>query len=431
MKYIFLDTNIFIHFQSYDQIAWNKIVKDEYKIIIAPIVQDELDKHKRSSNNKIAKRVKQIIKKIDEQEEINHTISTLCKIPSDNTFIKYGLSRHQQDHSLLAAIIEFSNTYGLENVLLVTDDRGVRLRAKNLGIKHIKLDDEYSLPTEDSKEKKELKRLQKENAELKNALPDVKITFDNNEDHKLFEIKPITETEDEYCFRLLKPIKKQYRSFAFEYSIKSINSLANAIIQQQNLFNNILGRYKITQEQKEKYDNELDLFYSKYEKIFKDKYKWDKILSNAVKLDLLLLNKGSAPAKDIDVFLTFPDTVELLFSGYFPLCKKPKPPYKPKHAHDVDMSGIGINYMLNPPSEEYIDLNVIDESCVEDTIEHCNIKNDSKIVQYKFSESLKHNLQLHLQPIWAISKENFKMEYKILIANYPEQVTGELNVIIT
>ena len=67
MKYIFLDTNIFIHFQFYEQISWQEIVGDEYKLIIAPIVLDELDKHKTNPNKKIAGRVKSILPKIEQE----------------------------------------------------------------------------------------------------------------------------------------------------------------------------------------------------------------------------------------------------------------------------------------------------------------------------------------------------------------------------
>jgi hypothetical protein len=39
MKYLFLDTNIFLHFQYFEQIPWGNLVDDtEFKIIESDIV---------------------------------------------------------------------------------------------------------------------------------------------------------------------------------------------------------------------------------------------------------------------------------------------------------------------------------------------------------------------------------------------------------
>jgi hypothetical protein len=170
-------------------------------------------------------------------------------------------------------------------------------------------------------------------------------------------------------------------------------------------------------------------FYSEYEKIFSDKYKWDKILSNVVQLNFEISNNGTAPANDIDIFLIFPSTAEILLYENFPKDEKPKPPYKPKHAGDIDMSGISLNFLYRPPSKEYI--RVIDKSVIKNTVECCEVNkldDNSVEVHYKYSDSLKHNLNFLLEPVWVLSEINFKIAYKLLISNYPKQVQGELNV---
>jgi len=56
MNYLFLDTNILLHFKTFDEIKWTDYVIGEYHLSIAPVVLDELDKHKYHVNAKTARR---------------------------------------------------------------------------------------------------------------------------------------------------------------------------------------------------------------------------------------------------------------------------------------------------------------------------------------------------------------------------------------
>ena len=57
MKYLFLDTNIFLHFINFEQIPWGNLVDDtEFKIIVSDIVAGEIDKHKDGARGKIQKK---------------------------------------------------------------------------------------------------------------------------------------------------------------------------------------------------------------------------------------------------------------------------------------------------------------------------------------------------------------------------------------
>ena len=54
MKYLFLDTNIFLHFINFEQIPWGNLVDDvDFKIIVSDIVAGEIDKHKDGARGKI------------------------------------------------------------------------------------------------------------------------------------------------------------------------------------------------------------------------------------------------------------------------------------------------------------------------------------------------------------------------------------------
>lgn len=391
MKHLFLDTNIFIHFQSYEQIPWGEIVGDEYKLIIAPIVLDELDKHKTNPNKKIARRVKNVLPKIEQGQTNADSITNAClPIPKDETFSKFNLSRNQQDHALLSSILEFGEQNGLENIIFISHDTGPRIRARQLGITVFELDEKYLLVEEDSQEEKELGHIK--------------------ERYPAFIIEDTTENDI--------------------YTNMPVG-LENLMSTQRRI-NSLFGINQPTAEQKEEYNQKLQKFYTKHAKIIKKKYTWDKILSNAVLLNLNISNNGTAPANDIDVFLTFPYSVKIFLYNNFPKFEKPKPPYKPKFSGDIDRDEFGINSVFNPPTIEYI--HFMDKSVTKNTVKCCNIEhigNDGTVIHYKYSDSLKHNLHFSLEPIWVGCKSNFKIQYKLLISNYPKPIEGELNINVT
>lgn len=435
MKYIFLDTNIFIHFQLYEQIPWQEIVGDEYKLIIAPIVLDELDKHKTNPNKKIAGRVKNILPKIEkEQTNIDSIVDVYLSTPKDDTFNKFNLSKGQQDHALLAAMLEFGELHGLNSIIFISHDTGPRIRARQLGISVIGLDEKYLLPEEDSPEEKELKTLRKENTEFKNSLPKLELTFNHGETFKQIELNPLFRSEDNYLEKELEDIKEKYYPFIVENTEEndayvSTHIALENLMNTQRRINSMFGISQPTIEQKKEYNQKLQKFHAEYIKIATEKYKWEEILSNAVFLNLDVSNNGTAPANDIDVFLTFPNSVKVLLYDNFPKFEKPKPPYKPKHAGDIDMSGIGVNFMFNPPAIEY--MYIIDKSFVKNSFKHQNVEhsdNGNTIIQYKYPNSLKHNLHFPLEPIWVVCKKSFKIKYKLLVSNYPKQIEGELNI---
>ena len=47
MKYLFLDTNIYLHYQDFEQIQWKEVIDttDDFTIVVVLTVQEEIDKH--------------------------------------------------------------------------------------------------------------------------------------------------------------------------------------------------------------------------------------------------------------------------------------------------------------------------------------------------------------------------------------------------
>lgn len=60
MKYLVLDTNVFIHYKDFEHIDWKSLVGDDTTICITQKVIGEIDKHKDQSRGRIQKRAKKI-----------------------------------------------------------------------------------------------------------------------------------------------------------------------------------------------------------------------------------------------------------------------------------------------------------------------------------------------------------------------------------
>lgn len=127
MTYIFLDSNIFIHFKHFEEINWKNELElnNEFEIVLAPIIIDELDKHKYNPNQRISRRVKKLLPRIENLIVEGKILVT--KRPSDSTFTEYNLDKSEQDDCLLATILEFK--LNGPDVVLVTNDTGPRLKA--------------------------------------------------------------------------------------------------------------------------------------------------------------------------------------------------------------------------------------------------------------------------------------------------------------
>ena len=117
MKYIFLDTNIFIHYKNFEEIDWlNEASCSDCTLVIAPIVLNELDK-KKIGTNKISNKVRKILTRFEEIIEFEITaikdkvsINILSISPPKSIYENNDLNFDEQDDRLIASIIHFIST---------------------------------------------------------------------------------------------------------------------------------------------------------------------------------------------------------------------------------------------------------------------------------------------------------------------------------
>jgi predicted ribonuclease YlaK len=135
-KIVFLDTNIYLHYQDIDQIDWLKVVQaDAVIIVVPPITIRELNKHKDShSMARVRKRAGAILKKLSELfgSSLQAQLKSCVAIHLEDSYslIDFGahhLSREIQDDNLIASIIMYRNEMPDTEIILATTDAGLTL----------------------------------------------------------------------------------------------------------------------------------------------------------------------------------------------------------------------------------------------------------------------------------------------------------------
>lgn len=417
MKYIFIDTNIFLHFQDFRKIDWNKEAKlKECTLIIAPIVIDELDEKKIGTTrigNK-AREVLNIIENLIDRATLNENvgIEVFLEKPLQKIYDVNGLNFKEQDHRLIASIIDFKQKRQVSDVILCTNDIGPRLRAKQYGITSLKLSDKYLLPDQESETEKKIRKLEQENTKLKNKIPKIALTFDNSQEFvkiktENFELR----NYDDYKTQCLEEIKQKFPYMEHADPFKNPLAGLMAITPDSNQINS--------------YNKNLDKYFKEYEDAIMQIYEREKRRKLTFEINLKVTNSGTIPAEDVDIHLHFPDGFELFESDELDEeIELPEPPIKPRNKFDFSYHGIPSSSIISPQINLGTNLNFN-----KPTIK----KTNSYIVDFD-REHLKHGYSEELESLSVVFEsyeeiQNFQIDYVLSAGNMPEKLKGKLNVI--
>lgn len=418
MNYIFLDTNVFIHFKDFDQIDWKNLISsdEDFLITIVPTVIDELDSHKYNKNPKISKRIKRILPKIENYITTDQLVKLITSRPKNETFINNQLNKNEQDDSIFASIIEFKSILSeKDNIIYITYDTGPRLKAKTLSINCLKINESYLLPNEPDENEKRSKELEKELNKFKNQSPKVIIGFLENDNFYKCESKKDLKSKEIFISESVSELKEK---FNYLEKIDFENSTNNLL--------KILSFQALSDDQIKRYNSELDLFFAKYEDYYSSIFDMVSYENECIEIKLIIRNDGTAPGEDIDIEFHFPDGFELLTKKGFPkTSKEPQAPYKPKNKFDYQHNNINFPVLSNNYKTPISNINLN-----APTIKKTNSYN----VDFHL-RNLKHNQSFEFETLYLkydnreLAK-NFCIDYKIMISNYPEVITGKLNVIV-
>jgi len=425
-SYCFIDSNSFLHYKMFTEIDWNKLTNSKsVLLIVCTDVLRELDQKKFLENDiNIRNRAQKVISKISKMAKDNNIykiknnldLMFITNEPSIN-WGKQGLSENIPDDRIVACILE--NNKCFKNIILITSDLGLKLKASNKGIKCMSLPFEYRIKIKKDKKQEEIEKLRDRITFLENKLPitKLKILADNKpaEFINITLSKITTPSEDELNGKL-KAIRHE-----LQYNPSS---------QKLGIFSDLL---LYTKDEIERYEEDLNEYIKEMYKYYQEDYKFKEIQSRLIELKFLIINEGSQPAEDIEIFMIFPDGFEMFSEEEIP--KKPKEPEKPIPPRNTIEMLSKISYM---PKTTFSNLMIpsIDNVGINRNLSsgpHIR-KIDSYEVNYRV-DKLKHGIQKYLKPVYVLFEsidqaKPFNISYTILADNLPEALNGNLHIVI-
>lgn len=309
MKYLVLDTNVYIHYRDFEQIDWKALVGDDVTIAVPYYVLREIDKHKDQSRGKIQKKAKKISARFSDiflmgqksaipVTELNNPPASAFDAPQYNKEIC-------DDWIILSALYA---TIDKSDIVVVSGDNGILMRAKHCGLGFYKMPDSLLISEELSDEEKEIKRLRDELAKFTNRMPNPSVTFTNGSS-TLTLTKPASRDIEAELQQYEMELRRSHPYKSYE-----INSQSNSVYDTLQR----LTVSRSTPEQIDKYNKELDEYFDKMVKQKRTELTVDMLNHRIQEVPLWLLNSGNAQTGDTNIVITFPDEVHI----YDESCKK-------------------------------------------------------------------------------------------------------------
>lgn len=415
-NYLFLDTNILLHCKPAKGIDWKKYVKGSSVLVIAPIIIAEMDKLRRSQQKKIATRAKSITKQFEHiMDNGDPDWILIDKRPASSTFLENSLDKTEQDDCLLAAVLEFSPEDPDDQIILVSEDIGPRLKAKNLGIKAIKLEDTELLAEEPDENEVKLQKLTRENNELKNRVPKVDLFFEGKRRHVNLPEFEGTMTFDQYRAQKIEEVRKKYTYHKIPFKMPT---------QRDLIFRSAIAESMMYAEGR-RYDEELNWFFETYEhKFLPELYNWHIRRLLSIQIELEIYNEGNVPAENIDLCLKFPSGINIELAEEFNPFPDPLiPPEKPLPLDQLLMKANELRKSIplqpmpsSQASKPWISIK-----------EASGLQVDMKCAYLKHNQSFKFSkLAVGFQTLEDL--KGFEFTYKLMIANDPKCPKGKLQV---
>ena len=411
-KYLFLDTNILLHFKLFTLIDWPQIVDTKRLglVICSPVV-DEIDDKKYDSRPHIRDRARQLTslfhnligdKTLNLPPDVTVLLPELMESSKDE---EKDLVPNKPDDNILVQIRCFQAFHREAFVILITNDFNLARRARNRGIDTVGLPDSYFEPPKDD--------LLKENARLKQELnrksgiPKPAIIFSHpasGSHSRLYRLRLVDPLSPHTLKKHASDVRKRL------YDMPEVRALSH---------NN--------NDAYEQYAEDVDKWCEGFKRFCEQEDARKQYYSRTVGVLVELTNEGTCPAHNAQVLLSFPDELQLSHD----LCYIPKESLdQPPDVSDYeDMASLRLSKItagMEPLSAQ---------------IERVMIRNfkpqrsgplDKGQVHYTIDEVM-HHMVTPLERIFVtfpsnVQPRSFEVGYHIHCENLELPVKGILNV---
>lgn len=445
-KKIYLDTNIFLHYQPFTQINWLDLVKAEsVTIVIPPLIIRELNKQKDSqSKPQIKKRasesIKMLFKLFESGKTSKITEGVFVYFEDRDPLIDFAanqLNFNIQDDQLIASILSNKLEEPDQNIVLITSDLGLQLnmKARRVGIDTLRMPENFRIEDGPDPNQTKIKKLEQENRELKSSTPSLSLVFENGDKRKSFKlVKPVLLSENEIEEKIAEK-KSELAGYVKGEKSKNIDLPAGERGIESVI--NVLSSSLIPKEEIQRYNSDFELFIPKYKEYLTKILDYDNLIKRIIELKISLTNNGTAPAEDIDIYLYFDANFQQIadiLEGDLPHPPEPPtPPEGPKTYQQKIIESMMSGLIVQSP--EFHNYNQAFSHVLPIDLSDRRIKRISSTEVQVHIQKVKHNFQEPLGSLFVIfnnyeSAKSFNINYNILAGNIPQKIVRSLNVVI-
>lgn len=415
---IFIDTMVWLHYRPVADIDWPTLLgATDVRIVVPRVTIRELDRHKNQHpNSTIRERAARVLADFEKwfQKEA-------WPIRADTMIVRYSAAPHYQaggvtldshysDDELLASVLAWQASNQSE-ATLVTQDTGPLLLANDVGLRAIRLPQEFRLPPVLDSTERELAQLRRDLLRLQTAQPILDLRFEATAPANVLKLViPPDPPRDEGKWSAEREILAQkYPDYAQGNPSFPLGPAQSEIARYR------AERFKYLESYR---DYQVSLW----------AYDCERVLTFPV--EPLLFNTGTQPADDIDVALKVPDPLEI-FEEIPGLGEPqpPRPPRRPRSSIEMTMENIrapagfmqDFGSLLRQPEAPNVSRPIAK-------------KTNSYTVTYTVGR-LKHGtyerlagLRLRFPSRTALS--SFAISYALRAANLLDPATGVLHVVV-
>ncbi len=433
----FVDTNLLLHYQFLDKIDWPTVLSAEQVIIeIAPVVIRELNKQKDENRSaKLRRRAASVLKRLhalsEQAPETQIRPGVAVHFGTQEPDLDYAvhhLNPTTQDDVLIASVLIHRRDHADQNVLVVTGDLGLKLKAPHHNIRVVSPPETLKLPEEPDPNEQRVQELEEEIRQLRRRAPALRVAFEDGSDVARFQISPLRRPTVEDIEERTRRLKEEYPRLPRQSQepVDGVMSVERIAASVEAGFDALRG---IPSAEFARYNRELEEFYARYAQFIEKEVASNQLGNRTLCLSIVLFNGGTSPAEDIDIFLHLPDGLGVYDEEGFPRApKSPAPPAKPMSPIERLASvSRGLGY-------DRVSFRMPDVSPPGNVSGPEIRKSDSYDVEFHVRR-LKHNFSEPLSPLFVVFDSfedagSFHVDYRINAGNIPQETTGQLHVVI-
>lgn len=458
---VVLDTNVFLHFQPVNQIAWQRLFEGPIEVVACAEVIRELDEQKDKGNTRAKKdRARAALALIERAVAGPITLAeaaTLSVVPFAPAGDDFGdrLSSSVPDDRILAAAVGLRRTRVGARVIVVSDDVGPRLKASALGLEARTLPDELRLKDEGDPRDAEIRRLTDRLRSIERTVPQPGLRFAGGKE-SIAIVAPNEEflgAEPEAPESVIRRFRRLTAPTPPDATDRNVppptgpiagRPPGGAMAEMLRVLAATAQALEATAEQVDAYNSDLDDFGEAYTRAHSAWLFYRDAMAEVFIFAVTLENTGTAPAEQPEVHLRVAAKHQADFD-LLPPTAMPKPPSMPTPPIRPTRATAGIDAKVfsslsfeTPPEDG--DLPLLDGAADRGSWLRRPLVPDARYVDHAEDGShirfghqrLKHGFTLEFGPFAlrrrSPSAKGCSLEFEIHADNLPAPVSGTLNV---